>query len=634
MPTTIELEHAIGYNGRVENGLQMHPNNINYIYPAGACVVKSDKTDPHEQEFLRGHDDDITTLAISSTGKYIASGQRGSNADVCVWDFEKSTLIYRLTEHEHEVAAVAFTEDEKLLLTCGGRKDNRVLVWDMSSGYIVASAHLPVKQTTSQKSNDGNKVKIAWGGNTRDIKRRKTGNYQFATAINKSELILWTLDPYKGALTSKNINTQGYVRVYTALAFDTASNEYIIAGSTSGDISIASTRTHNIVMNTPVCHNGVRTINMIKEKDEMKGMVIGGGDGKMVYMTGEEYEYKVATQPLNISKYDVANCSHQYNKQHNMLVGSGNGDIVEVEVGQLNQLASAKPRLQTENHYGAVTKVSFPSKVSDRFATCSDDGTVRFWDLSSYATLSSASFKNTPTSLTFVHDVAYIGFHDGTIRSMDTLNSDILWDKPLSHQHSIEAMTSASTGKFIVSGDDVGVMRVWSIHNKQLLTTFSEHRQGIQSLTMFNDDVHVLTCSKDRSIFCVDLQKNRRVSTYTHKMGGVNDIALFDDQTRFISVGSNRYISIWDIRQSKPIALLDYQPAEPTCVSISNDNMTFAVGGTDEVVHLYDATTNKVISEGDGHSNRIQDLSFTYDDKQLVSVGDDGCIFVWNQFTS
>ena len=82
-------------------------------------MIVADLLDPHNQVFLRGHDDFITTVDVSPSGRYIASGQRGENADVIVWDFEEKRLLYRMQSHDAGVAVVAFSHDEKLLLSVG-----------------------------------------------------------------------------------------------------------------------------------------------------------------------------------------------------------------------------------------------------------------------------------------------------------------------------------------------------------------------------------------------------------------------------------------------------------------------------------------------------------------------------------
>lgn len=90
-------------------------------------------------------------------GRYIASGQGGENSDVIVWDFDKRTAVYRLSEHDHGVAVVEFSHDDRLLCSCGVAEDRKILIWDMSNGCIVAVAqHNPAPTTL-----------VAWGGMVR-----------------------------------------------------------------------------------------------------------------------------------------------------------------------------------------------------------------------------------------------------------------------------------------------------------------------------------------------------------------------------------------------------------------------------------------------------------------------------------
>ena len=70
----IELEHAIGYSGTIVKAVWFHPNGRDFIYISGGCVVISNLEDTHDQKFLRGHDNQITSLSISPNGKYLATG--------------------------------------------------------------------------------------------------------------------------------------------------------------------------------------------------------------------------------------------------------------------------------------------------------------------------------------------------------------------------------------------------------------------------------------------------------------------------------------------------------------------------------------------------------------------------------
>jgi len=70
---------AIGYTGRHAQTLLLHPNLPECTaFAIGCTVVLGKLDDPHEQEFLRGHDEAISALSISPTGMMVASGQLGS----------------------------------------------------------------------------------------------------------------------------------------------------------------------------------------------------------------------------------------------------------------------------------------------------------------------------------------------------------------------------------------------------------------------------------------------------------------------------------------------------------------------------------------------------------------------------
>jgi len=59
------------------------------------------QTDPHKQDLLRGHDNDITAVTFSPSGRILASAQRASEhregEQIVVWDYESRNAIYRLS---------------------------------------------------------------------------------------------------------------------------------------------------------------------------------------------------------------------------------------------------------------------------------------------------------------------------------------------------------------------------------------------------------------------------------------------------------------------------------------------------------------------------------------------------------
>ena len=62
----VELDHAIGFSGKVVGSVHLHPNAKDYVLVAGCSIVVGDLSDPHSQNFLTAHDDQITCLAIAN----------------------------------------------------------------------------------------------------------------------------------------------------------------------------------------------------------------------------------------------------------------------------------------------------------------------------------------------------------------------------------------------------------------------------------------------------------------------------------------------------------------------------------------------------------------------------------------
>lgn len=60
--------------GNPPNGLRVHPDGNHIVYPLGCkLVIQNWKT--KAQYFLEGHTNVISTVAMSKSGKFIASGQ-------------------------------------------------------------------------------------------------------------------------------------------------------------------------------------------------------------------------------------------------------------------------------------------------------------------------------------------------------------------------------------------------------------------------------------------------------------------------------------------------------------------------------------------------------------------------------
>ena len=74
--SVVELEHMIGFGGAHSKVLIQHPTAADtFIFAVGNVVVLGSRSDPHDQQILRAHTNEVCCIVVSPTGRYIVSGK-------------------------------------------------------------------------------------------------------------------------------------------------------------------------------------------------------------------------------------------------------------------------------------------------------------------------------------------------------------------------------------------------------------------------------------------------------------------------------------------------------------------------------------------------------------------------------
>ena len=188
-------------------------------YLAGSNVVSAPLLTAGQQAFLRGHDSDVTCMAVSQSGRLMATGQNGINADVCVWDLHTGELLHRLSEHDEGVATLAFSPDERLLVSCGVAADKKIFLWDTETGCIVAKGVCAPEECRAVAFSP-----VVQGGR----------HYVFATA--GTDVVVWGCDAARGVVGGQKCGVGHTKRAYCSAVFS-ADGAMVYCGSTSGDVA-------------------------------------------------------------------------------------------------------------------------------------------------------------------------------------------------------------------------------------------------------------------------------------------------------------------------------------------------------------------------------------------------------------
>jgi len=612
-------------------------------------------SDPHEQRFLRGHEAKLNCLTLSRRGTLLASGDSQENSDIVVWDFVTQSVLWRFSEHDGGVGILSFSDDERLLLSVGV-EDHRLVIWDLKTGMLVTSTDLP-KQIGVVRC-------AAWGGFSKNAKRRDTEYYQFATGGDS--ITLWALNPYSGELAMQTTDAKRNVRNTECLAFvrvpdscgrEGYKDEYLLSGTSSGDFVSYLVKPNKsntfeapeatFVKANPACAGGVHSL--VADPTNGSNVIIGGGDGtiaRFVYQLSDaSWIDEEGTQVLGaVFGLAISNDGSE------IVAGSNSGKVFRAKIGAL-----AEPLHLCSNVCGPVTGITFAPTSSLTFATASKDGVIRVWSADDFSVTMETTMNGTdssqrerkqslegrdfPTSISFAIDAVLSGWTDGGVRSHHAETGELLWVIKDAHIGGVSALKLSNNMRFVVSGGENGDVRVWEMRQRQLVSHLKEHTRTVTQIILFDDDVHAISCSKDKSFLTWDLRQDKRISAHTQRMGGIHAIALNHDQTIVITMGQERTISFWDLAAPHPIVAINEPKQgmhldEATCIAVSNNGELFATGGMDCVVKLWVLKNGTPIplSNNIGHTDTVSSIAFSYDDKQLISVGLDGAVFIWNIF--
>jgi len=409
-----------------------------------------------------------------------------------MWDYATKRALYRLSEHDYEVSHLTFSHDDKLLISCGNSLDGKMFIWNSANGHIVSSL-----KVASQIFPDGITA-INWGGFQKDIKLRNTSRYQFAIAGSK-KLTLWSLDPLSGQVAYEALQTGSMVRDYQCITFSKPNEEFMFVGSTSGDFCSYQVKNKMFVFSQSVCAQGIKSIVAVTNDK----ICVGGGDGQIVLFHVDQNFCQSLLQCQLFGGIQGLSTSVDGVQ---LLAATSKGFLHRIRVSDFSQM------LLAENHTDAVLDVNYMPGVSDRFITSSSDGTLRLWDANDYSVKSRCVNMESnisgvyPTCSIFTDEVILSGWSDGKIRAFRVDNNQQLWQIDNAHKNGVTVISLSNNNKFIVSGGMEGEIRVWEIRSRELIAHLKEHSSKVTKVIIFSDDVHLLSCSRDKSILCWDLK--------------------------------------------------------------------------------------------------------------------------------
>jgi WD40 repeat protein len=324
-----------------------------------------------------------------------------------------------------------------------------------------------------------------------------------------------------------------------------------------------------------------------------------------------------------------------------VLVGCSSGTLYRCMVATLSN------SLVASTHTSAISCIAFPPLSPAGyaqantlcFATGTVHGEVRMWDLADYSCLSVSKFPKSGEvkCITLIDsNHALSGWQDGSIRCTDTAGQ-LQWCIPTAHRDgatTIAVHIDPSTQYFVSGGGD-GAVRVWKYSNRELVTQYTEHRRGVSKVLIDIKSPNIVhSVGGDCSVLTFDLKAARRVICHIVNSGAMLDMTQrMDSELELITSDTLGRLLYWDVDIRDPVmAVQDPSRAAIRTTSISPSGRFLAFAGDDCVLKVLDASTHQVVAIGQAHSSPILSLSWTPDEKQVITGGMDSSLCVWNYY--
>lgn len=259
MEKNLELSAVIGFRGKVTDGLILHPDNEHILFPLGTTIVIRNII-TRTQQFLRGHDNDVSVIRVSNSGRYVASGQKthmGFQAEIIIWDFDTLEPMHNLKLHKVLIQSLSFSFNEQYLASVGGQDDNTLVIWNIESGKALCGSPvgMNVVNQVSFFNNSDNKL----------------------VSIHNYGIRIWTADFKSKKLLVEDVNMGQIKRIIKCIVVD-PTDTFCYVGTMTGDIieiSLDKALFKRIGPVKKLFSQGINCITQIPNGD----ILVGAGDG-------------------------------------------------------------------------------------------------------------------------------------------------------------------------------------------------------------------------------------------------------------------------------------------------------------------------------------------------------------------
>ena len=530
----------------------------------------------------------LASFAISKDQKWVATGD--VNGNVAVWNIITGENIATFESGLGEITALDISPDKARIAFS---TQSSIEIWDLNQKaslfkirknglrinklYFISDGNLFITggedfQIAVWDAQAGKRVWTKSASQKiNDLSVSNDGKY-VALALENATIEIW--DITKRELQNKIQNSQ-IVQPFTCVNF-LPNNQVIVAGSKDGVARIWNISGKEIIWETPPkTEDGAlvpaRPLKTLAVSENGAKAAILGEDG-VIDLWDISQRQLITSQDLN--SYAI-----------NRLAVSPDGQEVAYQLGNsFVDIYAIQGEKRISRINGTLPRGSPISADSTKILIKSND--LGLYSLSPNDTQYLYTLYNSP---------------------IDGLVNFILDDK-------IVAVSSAMS------------IQIWSTSVGRELVAQTKKNEGICSVIYRLDGnflaagsaIGVLSQENNFGYFC-KVSPNPRATSRKFLPNGSIIAFSVEYQT----------IEIWNMVSDKKQTIISKAPGHMLDVAISNDGTLLAAASASGVIEIYDLATLELLQTLDTHTSKVNQITFSNDQKYLISGSDDGTVRIW-----